>query len=233
MISYQAKVLIVEDEEAIRDMLLYTLIKAKYQCEFAVDVHEARQLVAEARPSLILMDWMLSNGVSGLDYVGELRNCPDTENIPIIMLTAKSNENDIVAGLQHGVDDYITKPFSPRELIARIEALLRRYTEDFEVVSMGGIQIDFKTHRVFEAQQHQNIPMSITEFNLLSFFMQHAERVYSRHQLLEQVWKDRSCVEERTVDVHIGRLRSILKPFGFDNYVQTVRSVGYRFSVKA
>jgi two-component system phosphate regulon response regulator PhoB len=225
------KILIVEDEAAIREMLGYTLMKEGYACQEAADVEQARAIVLKDQPDLILLDWMLP-GVSGIDYARRLRSDSDTKNIPIIMLTAKGEEADKVRGLDTGVDDYVTKPFSTKELLARLRAVLRRYATDDQqgIIEIGGLLLDPDTYRV--TANDQIIEISPTEFKLLHFFITHPERVYSRTQLLDHVWGQNIYVEERTVDVHIRRLRKTLEPFGFDKYIQTVRSVGYRFSTR-
>ena len=225
------KILIVEDEEAIRDMLGYALMKEGFSCEEAADVEQARTTIQSDKPNLILLDWMLP-GTSGIDYARRLRNVPETRDIPIIMLTAKGEEGDKVRGLETGADDYITKPFSTKELVARVKAVLRRYaTADTSgIIEVEGLVLDPETYRV--TANEQNIEISPTEFKLLHFFIGHPERVYSRSQLLDHVWGENVYVEERTVDVHIRRLRKTLEPFGFDKYIQTVRSVGYRFSTR-
>lgn len=222
-------ILIVEDEEAIRGMLGYALMKEGFNCQEAPDVETARANIESNRPSLILLDWMLP-GMSGVDYARRLRSVPETRDIPIIMLTAKGAEEDKVRALETGADDYITKPFSTRELIARVRAVLRRYTgsKDSGVIEVEGLLFNPETYRV--SADGQDIDISPTEFKLLHFFIGHPERVYSRSQLLDQVWGENVYVEERTVDVHIRRLRKTLEPFGFDKFIQTVRSVGYRFS---
>ena len=225
------KILIVEDEEAIRDMLGYALMKEGFSCEEASDVEQARTTIQSDKPNLILLDWMLP-GMSGIDYARRLRNVPETRDIPIIMLTAKGEEADKVRGLETGADDYITKPFSTKELVARVKAVLRRYStgDDTGVIEVEGLVLDPETYRV--TANDQDIEISPTEFKLLHFFISHPERVYSRSQLLDQVWGENVYVEERTVDVHIRRLRKTLEPYGFDRYIQTVRSVGYRFSTR-
>ena len=227
----KGKILIVEDEAAIREMLGYTLMKEGYACQEAADVEQARAIILNNRPDLVLLDWMLP-GVSGIDYARRLRNDSDTKDIPIIMLTAKGEEADKVRGLDTGVDDYVTKPFSTRELLARLRAVLRRYaTEGLQgIIEIGGLVLDADTYRV--TANDQIIEISPTEFKLLHFFITHPERVYSRTQLLDHVWGQNIYVEERTVDVHIRRLRKTLEPFGYDKYIQTVRSVGYRFSTR-
>ena len=230
-IGMKGKVLIVEDEPAIREMLGYTLMKEGYACDEAADVEAARTALQKGRPDLILLDWMLP-GVSGLDFARRLKSETDTQNIPIIMLTAKGEEADKVRGLDTGVDDYVTKPFSSKELTARMRAVLRRYAGDDEqgIVEIGGLVMDPATYRV--TANDQIIEISPTEFKLLHFFITHPERVYSRAQLLDQVWGQNVYVEERTVDVHIRRLRKTLEPFDYDRFIQTVRSVGYRFSTR-
>ena len=225
------KILIVEDEEAIRDMLGYALMKEGYQCHEANDVREARTMLESDLPSLILLDWMLP-GMSGIDYARRLRTVPETRDIPIIMLTAKGEEADKVRGLETGADDYITKPFSTKELMARVKAVLRRYSNANQsgIVEIEGLILDPDTYRV--TANDEIIDISPTEFKLLHFFIGHPERVYSRSQVLDQVWGENVYVEERTVDVHIRRLRQTLEPYGFDKFIQTVRSVGYRFSTR-
>ena len=225
------KILIVEDEEAIRDMLGYALMKEGFECKEAVDVEEARTTIESEKPDLVLLDWMLP-GMSGIDYARRLRGVPETRDIPIIMLTAKGAEEDKVRALETGADDYITKPFSTKELVARVRAVLRRYSgsDGSGVIEVGGLQFNPETYRV--SADGQDIDISPTEFKLLHFFIGHPERVYSRSQLLDQVWGENVYVEERTVDVHIRRLRKTLEPFGFDKFIQTVRSVGYRFSTR-
>jgi len=180
-------------------------------------------------PDLILLDWMLPN-TSGVVLAKQMRADARTKNIPIIMLTARGEERDKILGLESGVDDYITKPFSPRELMARIRAVLRRYIPALpdEAVAAGGLELSPSSHRVMA--NGKGIELGPTEFRLLHFFMTHPERVYSRTQLLDQVWGTQVFVEERTVDVHIRRLRAALEPAGMDNMIQTVRGSGYRFS---
>ncbi|SHF01220.1 phosphate regulon transcriptional regulator PhoB [Thermomonas hydrothermalis] len=229
----QKHILIVEDEPAIRDMLAFALRKGEYIPQLAADAREAQERIAERVPDLILLDWMLP-GTSGLELARRWRRDALTRDIPIIMLTARGEENDRVNGLEAGVDDYVVKPFSARELLARIRAVLRRSREDDEdgSVQVGALRIDGAAHRVFA--EHDGTPhpvqMGPTEYRLLHFFMTHPERVYSRAQLLDHVWGGSVYVEERTVDVHIRRLRKTLEPFGLDAMVQTVRGAGYRFS---
>lgn len=225
------KVLVIEDEAAIREMLGYTLMKEGYNFEEAADAEQAGPLILREKPDLILLDWMLP-GISGVDYARRLRAAAETRDIPIIMLTAKGEESDKIRALDTGADDYVTKPFSTKELLARIRAVLRRtaHKESSEVLEVQGLRIDPEIHRV--TVENEIIDISPTEFRLLHFFITHPEKVYSRSRLLDQVWGQNVYVEERTVDVHIRRLRKTLEPYGFDRFIQTVRSVGYRFSVK-
>ena len=232
----QKRILIVEDEPAIRDMVAFALRKGEYDPVHAGDAREAQAAIADRVPDLILLDWMLP-GTSGLELARRWRREALTREVPIIMLTARGEENDRVGGLEAGVDDYVVKPFSARELLARIRAVLRRSREDDEdgSVSVGGLRIDGAAHRVFARNgggEDQPIQIGPTEYRLLHFFMTHAERVYSRTQLLDHVWGGSVYVEERTVDVHIRRLRKALQPYGYDNMIQTVRGTGYRFSDK-
>ena len=225
-------ILLVEDEAAIREMICLALERAGYTVWQAGDGSEADRLLADGMPDLILLDWMLP-GVSGLEIARHLRRDEVTSNVPIIMLTARSEEEDCIRGLDSGVDDYMTKPFSPRELVARIKALLRRSSpaEADGTIDAGGLILDTHSHRV--TADGNALDMGPTEFRLLQFFMAHPERVYSRTQLLDMVWSRGSFVEERTVDVHIRRLRKALETYGYDRMVQTVRGTGYRFSVQS
>src|SRR5690606_20036366 len=225
----QKRILIVDDEPAIREMVAFALRKGDYEPVHAGDAREAQSAIADKVPDLILLDWMLP-GTSGLELARRWRREDLTREIPIIMLTARGEEDDRVGGLEAGVDDYVVKPFSARELLARIRAVMRRSREDDEdgSVSLGGLRIDGAAHRVFANEEPINI--GPTEFRLLHFFMTHPERVYSRSQLLDHVWGGSVYVEERTVDVHIRRLRKTLEPSGLDGMVQTVRGAGYRFS---
>lgn len=224
-----ARILVVEDEPAIQELIAANLIRAGHHVLNAGDAEVAQRLVREALPDLILLDWMLP-GMSGLDLARRLRADERTRGVPLIMLTARGQEHDKVLGLEAGADDYVTKPFSPRELMARIKAVLRRRvpqaTED--AVELGGLRLDPATHRVSAAGEP--IALGPTEFRLLHYFMTHPERVHSRAQLLDQVWGDHVFVEERTVDVHIRRLRSALEATGHDQLIQTVRGSGYRLS---
>lgn len=225
----QKRVLIVEDEPAIRDMVAFALRKAGMEAIHAADARSAQTAIGDQVPDLILLDWMLP-GMTGIDLARRLRRDDLTRDIPIIMLTARGDETDRVNGLDAGVDDYVVKPFSARELIARIRAVMRRaHGEDAEgVIEIAGLRIDSAAHRVFAGDQ--TVPIGPTEYRLLHFFMTHPERVYSRSQLLDHVWGGGVYVEERTVDVHIRRLRMTLAPHAKDALVQTVRGSGYRFS---
>ena len=224
-----ATILIVEDDPAIRELLIINLEASAHRVMEAGSAEEAEQLIVHTLPDLILLDWMLP-GRSGPQFAQRIRMAERTKDVPIIMLTARTDEQDRVTGLEIGADDYMVKPFSPRELIARIKAVLRRrkpqLTED--KVDVKGLVLDPVTHRVTAGGTAVNI--GPTEFRLLHFFMTHPERVHSRSQLLDKVWGDHVFVEERTVDVHIRRLRSVLELTGHDSLIQTVRGSGYRFS---
>jgi len=224
-----AKILIVEDEPAIQELLAFNIEQAGFQALCAGDADSAWQQIRGGAPDLILLDWMLP-GTSGVVLAKHLRADARTKDIPIIMLTARGEERDKVLGLESGADDYITKPFSPRELMARIRAALRRHAPQMpdEMVSAGGLELSPATHRV--TAKGAAIDLGPSEFRLLHFFMTHAERVHSRTQLLDQVWGTQVFVEERTVDVHIRRLRAALEPVKMDGLIQTVRGSGYRFS---
>jgi two-component system phosphate regulon response regulator PhoB len=224
-----ATILVVEDEPAIQELIAYNLKQAGHQPLRADNAEQALNLVANALPDLVLLDWMLP-GLSGIEFARRLRADKRTRAIPIIMLTARSDEQDKLQGLETGADDYITKPFSPRELNARIKAVLRRRAPEMtdDMVQLGGLKLDPASHRV--TGNGEPVDLGPTEFRLLHFLMTHAERVHSRTQLLDQVWGDHVFVEERTVDVHIRRLRKALEPTELDGLVQTVRGTGYRFS---
>ena len=226
----QKRILIVDDEPAIRDMVAFALRKGDYEPVHAGDAREAASAISERVPDLILLDWMLP-GSSGLELARRWRRDELTRDVPIIMLTARGEENDRVSGLESGVDDYVVKPFSARELLARIKAVLRRSRDDEDdgSVTAGNLRIDGAAHRVFASEQPLHV--GPTEYRLLHFFMTHAERVYTRTQLLDHIWGGNVYVEERTVDVHIRRLRKALEPFKLEEMVQTVRGSGYRFSV--
>ena len=227
-----ATILIVEDEAAIQELITYNLQQAGYETVGADNAEKAMAVIKAALPDLILLDWMLP-GMSGIEFARVLRRDDRTRPIPIIMLTARTQELDKVAGLEMGADDYITKPFSPRELIARINAVLRRLAPEAsdEAVEVDGLRLEPVNHRVMAGDKE--IELGPTEYRLLHFMMTHTERVYSRNQLLDRVWGDHVFVEERTVDVHIRRLRKALQPAGKDEWIQTVRGAGYRFSVLA
>jgi two-component system phosphate regulon response regulator PhoB len=225
------QILVVEDERPIREMVAFGLRRAGFDVVEAEDTREARARIADRRPDLVLVDWMLPD-MSGLELTRALKKDKDMREVPIIMLTARAEEQDKVNGLEGGADDYVTKPFSPRELLARINAVLRRSqsaTRD-DVVSAGGLSLDSAGHRITVGEA--TVPLGPTEYRLLSFFMTHPERVYSRSQLLDRVWGGNVYVEERTVDVHIRRLRKALESFDCDKFIQTVRGAGYRFSTR-
>lgn len=226
------KVLIVDDEAPIREMIMVALEMAGYNCMEAENTQVAHSIIVDQQPDLILLDWMLP-GVSGIEFARRLKKDELTSDVPIIMLTAKSEEDNKIQGLEAGADDYITKPFSPRELVARLKAVLRRTTPQGveETVSVNGLELNPVSHRVLA--HGDSIEMGPTEFRLLQFFMTHQERAYSRSQLLDHVWGGNVYVEERTVDVHIRRLRKALAVTGHDELIQTVRGTGYRFSTKA
>ena len=225
-----ADILVVEDEEAIREMVGLALTRNNYHFREAEDAEQAKAQINERFPDLILLDWMLP-GTSGIALARQLKDNTATRHLPIIMLTARAEEDDKVGALEAGADDYVTKPFSPRELLARIKSVLRRAaphtTED--IIKVGGLVLDPVSHRLQAGTDPINL--GPTEFRLLRFFMTHPERVYSRAQLLDMVWGNNIYVEERTVDVHIRRLRKALQASGHDTLVQTVRGEGYRFSV--
>lgn len=224
-----AKIMIVEDEPAIQELITYNLHQAGYETICAEDAETAIIFIKDALPDLVLLDWMLPK-MSGVEFARILRRDERTKLIPIIMLTARTEENDKVRGLEIGADDYITKPFSPRELIARINAVLRRRSPEVscEMVTINDLRLDPTNHRVSVGSN--KIELGPTEFRLLHFLMTHTERVYTRGQLLDRVWGDHVFVEERTVDVHIRRLRKALHLVKKDDLIQTVRGSGYRFS---
>ena len=227
-----AKILIIEDEAAIQELIIYNLQHAGYETVSAENAEKAMLIINNELPDLILLDWMLP-GMNGIEFARILRHGERTRLIPIIMLTARTQETDKVAGLEVGADDYVTKPFSPRELVARINAVLRRLIPEAsdEVVEIDELRLDPVNHRVTDG--NKEIELGPTEYRLLHFMMTHTERVYSRSQLLDRVWGDHVFVEERTVDVHIRRLRKALQLAGKDEWIQTVRGVGYRFSAVA
>lgn len=225
-------VLVVEDDVAIRDMLSFTLKQSGFSCEAVGDGEAGLEALKHHQPEMILLDWMLP-GIDGIEFIRRLRANEFLANIPVIMLTAKGESEDMVKGLGVGADDYINKPFSPPELMARIRAVLRRCQssdpDEAQKLQFGNLMLDTKSHRV--TVDDKRVELGPTEFRLLHFFMKNPERAYGRSQLLDYVWGDTVYIEERTVDVHIRRLRKALEPSGHDHLVQTVRGVGYRFSV--
>ena len=227
----KANVLIVEDESPILELLALNISQAGYNPLRAISAEHAEKLINEALPDIILLDWMLP-GMSGIDFAKKLRSNALTKTIPIIMLTARSDELDKVRGLEVGADDYITKPFSPRELNARIKAVLRRKAPELteDLLKINGLELDPVSHRV--SGNNKPLEMGPTEFRLLHFFMSNPERVYSRSQLLDKVWGSQIFIEDRTVDVHIRRLRNILTQSQHEGLIQTVRGSGYRLSTK-
>jgi len=227
-----ATVLAVEDEAAIREMLSFSLERDGHTVIAVPSVANAKTVLSAGSIDIALVDWMLPGG-SGLEFVRSIRAAEATRSLPIIMLTARTEEDDIAAGLDAGADDYVTKPFSPKELNSRINALLRRSRDQLSLQSdlrVGPLQLNTATHRAC-SESHQ-FELGHTEFKLLRFFMENPERVFSRSQLLDQVWGSGTFIEERTVDVHILRLRKILKPAGAESMLETVRGAGYRLSVK-
>jgi two-component system phosphate regulon response regulator PhoB len=224
-------ILIVDDESPIRDMLRVALEMADYNCLEAGDAQTAHAIVVDQKPDLIILDWMMP-GTSGMELARRLKRNQLTAEIPIIMLTAKGEEDNKIQGLEAGADDYITKPFSPRELVARLKAVLRRSDTlaTGDPIIVEGLCLDPSSHRI--TIHEAPIQMGPTEYRLLEFFLTHQERVYSRNQLLDHVWGGNVYVEERTVDVHIRRLRKALTIEGHERFIQTVRGVGYRFSPK-
>lgn len=224
------KVLIVEDEKPIRDMIAFHLSRAGYDVLEAADCRTARTLLADERPDIALVDWMLPD-MSGLELTRNLKRDEEYEDLSVIMLTARADEHDKVSGLDSGADDYITKPFAPRELIARIQAVLRRSQSGSSgLLTMGNLQLDSLGHRV--SSDGVAVKLGPTEYRLLEFLMTHPDRVYSRAQLLDRVWGANVYVEERTVDVHVRRLRKALSDTQTDRYIQTIRGAGYRFSTQ-
>jgi len=228
------QILVVEDEPSIAELIAINLTHAGYEVERAMQADIAAALMKEKLPSLLILDWMLP-GKSGVQFARELRANERTRGLPILMLTAKSEEVDKVLGLDSGADDYVTKPFSPKELVARVRALLRRQTpiEDTGPLAVGPLKLDPSSHRVFAIWPNlepQPVSLGPTEYRLLQFFMANAERVHSRANLLDNVWGNEVYIEERTVDVHIKRLRAALAPFDCDRYIETVRGSGYRLT---
>lgn len=224
-------ILVVEDEAAIRDMLNFTLTAANYKVIEAPNAEQGWKLVLEHQPDCVLLDWMLP-GVSGISLAQRIRQNDQTATTPIIMLTARGEENDQVQGFESGADDYVVKPFSPRALVARVKALLRRQSPEksaLDLIKIGPLKLDLSSYRF--TVNDEEVKLGPTEFKLMQFFMTHSNRVYTRVQLLDHVWGENVVVEERTVDVHIRRLRKLLDPVGAADYIQTVRGAGYRFSV--
>lgn len=228
--SASKRVLIVDDEAPIREMIAVALEMAGYECLEAENAQQAHSLILDHKPDMVLLDWMMP-GTSGVEFARRLRKDEVTADVPVIMLTAKADEDNKIKGLEAGVDDYIIKPFSPRELVARLKAVLRRATPKGveEPVTVDGLTLDPVSHRV--TADNRPVELGPTEFRLLQFFMTHQDRAYSRSQLLDMVWGGNVYVEERTVDVHIRRLRKALGE-RHDYLVQTVRGTGYRFSVQ-
>lgn len=226
-----ANILVVEDEPAIQELLALNLVQAGHNPIRALSVEQGQKLMRETLPDLILLDWMLP-GMSGIEFARRLKSEELTKAIPIIMLTARGEELDKVRGLEVGADDYVTKPFSPRELNARIKAVLRRRAPQMtdDPIEIGGLRLDPVTHRV--TGHGEVLDLGPTEFRLLHYLMSNPERVHSRSQVLDRVWGDRVFVEDRTVDVHIRRLRLALTQSGHEDLIQTVRGVGYRFSAQ-
>jgi len=225
----QANILVVEDESAIQELIAINLEQSGQRASRAGSAEQAMEMIQLELPDLILLDWMLP-GVSGIEFARKLRGESRTRKVPIIMLTARGEEEDKLRGLETGADDYITKPFSVRELQARIKAVLRRRAPEItdDVIEYHGLKLDPASHRI--TGKGKDLQMGPTEFRLLHFFLTHAERVYSRTQLLDHVWGDHVFIEERTVDVHIRRLRSALTRSGHQTFIQTIRGSGYRFS---
>ncbi|MGP7975079.1 phosphate regulon transcriptional regulator PhoB [Proteus mirabilis] len=225
------RILVVEDETAIREMICFVLEQNGFQPIEAEDYDTALSFLIDPYPDLVLLDWMIPGG-SGIQVIKQMKRENNTRDIPIIMLTAKGEEEDKVKGLETGADDYVIKPFSPKELVARIKAILRRLSpmSAEDVIEFNGLSLDPVSHRV--TSQDKPIDMGPTEFKLLHFFMTHPERVYSREQLLNYVWGTNVYVEDRTVDVHIRRLRKAIEQDGHDRMIQTVRGTGYRFSAR-
>lgn len=230
MIMSNLNILVVEDEDAIREMLVMALEQAGLNVISAASAEQAQQALAENLTDMLLLDWMLP-GISGVELARRLKNDSSFKDLPIILLTARGEEEDKIRGLEIGADDYITKPFSPKELIARIKAVMRRSGKlsDSGQINIGDLTLDAEQHRL--TISGQNLEVSPTEFRLMQFFMSNPDKVYSRTHLLDQVWGRSVYIEERTVDVHIRRLRKILAEHGREELIQTVRGFGYRFSM--
>ena len=224
-----ANILIVEDEESILELIAINLHQAGFNPIRSLNAEYAENLIREALPDLIILDWMLP-GMSGVEFAKRVRGNPNTKNIPIIMLTAKSDESNKLKGLDTGADDYMTKPFSPKELIARIKAVLRRKSPELvdEPISIKGFTLDPNKHLL--QYNDKTITIGPTEFKLLNFFMKNPDRVFSRNQILDKIWGNKSVIDDRTVDVHIKRLRDTLKISGQESLIKTIRGIGYRLS---
>ena len=222
-------ILIVDDEASIRDMVAMTLELNGFDCIQAADATEAHSVIIDKHPDLVLLDWMMP-GISGIELSRRLRRDKATREIPVIMITAKGEETNKIEGLETGADDYVTKPFSTKELMARIKAVLRRVKngDQSELTNYEGLKLDAQAHRI--SADGKQVKLGPTEYRLLQFFMSHPDRAYSREQLLDLVWGGNVYIDDRTVDVHIRRLRKALAEFGYDRYIQTVRGTGYRFS---
>jgi len=227
----EANILIVEDEESILELIAINLHQSGFNPIRALNAEFADKLIHEAIPDLIILDWMLP-GMSGIEFAKRLRSNSPTKKIPIIMLTAKSDEENMIQGLNSGADDYLTKPFSPRELVARIKAILRRKAPELidEPIQINGLRLDPSTHRIMS--KDTSIRMGSTEFKLLHFLMKNPDRVFSRNHILDKVWGNKADIDDRTVDVHIKRLRDSLSLVGQQKLIQTVRGMGYLFSEK-
>ncbi len=226
---HKKRILLVEDEIAIRKMLNFSLERAGFLVSQAENSVSAKKLILENTPDLVIVDWMLPD-LSGLELIRYLRREDLYSKLPIMMLTAKASERDKIIGLEGGADDYITKPFSTKELIARVKALLRRYKSEEETIAINDLEIDVSNHLI--TYKNQPLKLGPTEFKLLHFFMANPGRVFNRNQLLNSVWGQNVFVEERTVDVHIRRLRAVLEDYGISGYIRTERGFGYHFSVE-
>lgn len=226
------RILIVDDEAPIREMIHTALDLASFDCIEAEDARTAHALIVDQRPALILLDWMMPGNMSGIELCRRLKKDESLSEIPVIMLTARGEEDNKVLGLDAGADDYMTKPFSTRELVSRIRAVLRRASalNAERAINADGLTLDPVSQRISVGSQ--TVEMGPTEYRLLAFFMTHPERAYTRTQMLDQVWGGNVYVEDRTIDVHIRRLRKVLEPHGFDRFIQTVRGTGYRFSTR-
>lgn len=226
------RILVVEDESGIQELIRVSLVRQGYVVQCADSVETADPILKRWRPQLLILDWMLP-GESGLAWCRTLRRDEDSEHLPIMLITARGEESDRVRGLESGADDYISKPFSPKEMVARVKAVLRRAYkgQDQRTLNLGILRLELQSHRVFVGSVE--LHLGPTEFKLLRFLMSHPERVFTRSTLLDRVWGQQVYVEERTVDVHIRRLRKALEPFGCENYIETVRGSGYRFRAEA